>query len=258
MSVFVAPGTDNEVPGVKMVVPVCSMDERGRLHIEGSGFFIGNGLVATAKHVVIPRGDTIPFTPSQLFVVHMVDPDVPSGFVRPVQARFVHPSADVALLHLAGLRNEKTGELVRNMNLILTTRDPVAGERVATFAYPGSIEVEKEVVGTIDHQLHFAVGWYEGEHRQYHPNGFGLSPSHGCFESSVDLHGLASGGPALDSRGRVYGVNSSSMRGAYSLICPTRHMLDIVVTNMPLNGCVVKPSMTLQEIADLGCLALDV
>jgi Trypsin-like peptidase domain len=189
----------------EVIFPILKcIDEEGWEFI-GTGFFIaGNGLFATAKHVLLEAYDYENNKLEHLLLVQWL----PNGkyLMRQVLMAAVHPAIDVGVGILYPVKHFITDERLTAAQLCLTAEQPRQGEPIFTYAYP------KTIVQNIQRSsVYFYPGYYSGRLEEYYENGRDriLLP-YPCYRTSITMHGGASGGPVIDSYGRVFGINSKS------------------------------------------------
>jgi hypothetical protein len=83
------------------------------------------------------------------------------------------------------------------------------GEHVSTFAYPATKVVGEPAAETA---IYFEPLWYGGRVEKIHLKARDriLLPGR-CYQTSIHIHGGSSGGPVLNSKGCVCGINSTSI-----------------------------------------------
>ncbi len=170
-----------EAPGVVTVISVFGGDTPARGL--GSGFVIdGSGEIATNAHVVLDGEGRGAARAREVFVQFADGNEVPARIVG------TDPDSDVALLHITGggvtLRPLPLGSSSR-----LTVGEPVAaigspfGERQSL-----SVGVISALDRTIESLTRFQIS--------------------GAIQTDAAINRGNSGGPLLDARGRVVGINS--------------------------------------------------
>jgi S1-C subfamily serine protease len=177
---------DRDAPGV---VTVLSIYQGGGLFggstegAEGSGFVLnGNGEIATNAHVVTQGSGTSIHPVSKVYVRFQDDNQVSADIVG------FDPYADVALL-----RVDPHGLTLRPLDLGTTKGLPV-GEPVAAIGSPFgeeqslSVGVVSATDRTIDSLTKFSIS--------------------GAIQTDAAINHGNSGGPLVDSQGRVLGINS--------------------------------------------------
>lgn len=197
-------GHGNVVDPETTIFPILKQDgDDGALHLIGTGFFIAeNGIFATAKHVLL---DVIDANGVQTHPIVLVQFLGGSYVIRPILRCTSHETADVSVGIAAPMNHNTLGTPLKNKILRLTQSVPAVGQPVSTYAYPKSVMKHGEI-----QELHFYPDFFAGVMQEYFPNGRDsvLMPGP-CMQTSMYIHGGASGGPVFSPTGRVCGVNST-------------------------------------------------
>jgi hypothetical protein len=225
------------------VLPLVQRTDDDQLQVIGTAFFVGPGLVATARHVV----DEAPA--DRLACMHLLH-GTGSFYFRRLEAIVRHEKSDLALCRLQPIMPNRDGGLLPNHVMRLGGPAPAIGSAVATFAYPDTVFTTK------DGQPHLALNphYYDGHLEQDYPVERDQRMPFPCFRTSIHLHGGASGGPVFSpATGLVFGVNSSSFSGFTDLSFVTKigPVLDIPVPGMLLGRGQVG-ALSLRELAARG------
>jgi hypothetical protein len=190
----------NNTKGNQVIFPILKQTDAGAFRLLGTGFFIASfGLFISAKHVL---RDCFDQSGMQRFPICILQifPDNHYRY-RNILWCSSHNTADVAV----ALAEPWEDDLL-NPCLPLTTSPPPIGETVATYAYPqGQIKEENFL-----QILNIKDAFFDGQIVEFLPNGRDQSMLPGpCYQTSIVLHGGASGGPVVGKSGRVFGVNST-------------------------------------------------
>lgn len=211
----------------EVVCPILKLVDETTWDFIGTGFFIAaNGLFATAKHVFIDALDKESNQLHQRFIVQWL----PDGtyIMRNVQYVVLHSFIDIGIGSVWPRVHAQTGELLSTNRLILTAEQPVTGESISTYAYPKTI-----VQHDPQPKIFFYPGFYPGRLEEYYPNGPDrVKLPFPCYRTSMWLHGGASGGPVVDSHGRVFAINSASFGGAPDISFVSR-VIDVLGLTFP-------------------------
>lgn len=239
------------VDGNRTIFPIVKQFADGDIQLIGTGFFIaGNGVFATAKHVLFDvldakRQQTLPIA-----IFHFLPGD--QFIIRPVLRCSHNTVADVAIGVAAPATHNKTGELLSNDTLILTTDAPSVGDPITTYAYPNTIVERVGIKQVID----FRPDFYEGRLEEVHLYGRDAKMLPGpCYRTSILLHGGASGGPVVDQRGRVFGISSTGFHGMdLSYVSRINELLPLSL-DVEESGTV--QALRVPEIAKRGWIVFD-
>lgn len=197
------------------------------MQVIGTGFFVGPGLIATARHII----DGVPL--EDLVGMHILN-GTGTFYFRQFEITVLHDTSDIALCRLQPIMPNRNGGLLGNHVMRLGGPAPTVGTRVATYAYPDTVYTRE------NGQPHLAINphYYAGRIVADHPNGRDrVMLPFPCFETSIHLHGAAIGGPVFDpATGLVVGVNTSSFAGAtdISYVAKIAPVLDLPVPGVHL------------------------
>ncbi|ABX19911.1 S1 family peptidase [Burkholderia multivorans] len=240
-----------------VVVSMFRRTEDGQaMEIVGTGFFVAPGVLITAAHVAQVAFESDPHGYPRLWCVHVLDGGQYQR--RPVVHAVTHAVTDIALCVLAPSVHRVTGAPLPNPILRLSARDPVIGEHVFTFALPDAVFEAQQ--GGRNARLDLHSHYYDGHIVEHYPvmRDRVLLPFP-SFETSMHLHGGASGGPVFDDSGAVVGINVSSQEPDTdcSYIAKVRDAFDLSLPCEVDGGQVVQ--LTLRELAARGfsCLQAD-
>lgn len=222
----------------------------GKRKLIGTGFFIEkNGMFATAKHVLNDVLDENGHTKYPIFLVQFISNN--ECVLRPIDYGFLSPSADVAIGLSAPMILDKTGQPLLSKRVTLATTRPKVNDIVFTYAYPNTTTEVKE-----DHQaINFYPRYYEGKIVEYFEKGRDrvLLPSP-CFQTSITIHGGASGGPVINIDGSVCGINSTGFSGPHdiSFISRIEDLFPLIITNVQIGPESAARDVTINELIRLG------
>jgi trypsin-like peptidase len=236
-----------------VVFPIIRQDfDSGEFRLIGTGFFItDNGLFVSAKHVLLDVVDGRGTQTAAIGLVQFLPGD--SYMLRPILRCVSHETADVTVGIVAPLTHNATGAPFKNKILTLTEERPAIGAQVATYAYPRTVSQ-----GTRPQQLHFHADYFSGRIEEYFAHGRdrALLPAP-CFQTSMYIHGGASGGPVFGNSGRVFGVNSTGFDDTdCSFVSRITDILTLKVPGVVTPRHPTGDGVLVQELADDGFVVL--
>lgn len=226
------------------IFPIIKHDQSGIISLLGTGFFISDhGIFITAKHVLMDVLDKNGFQTHGISLVQFLGG---SYVIRPILRCTSHEVADISVGVSAPMTNNKTGELLKNKILKLTSNTDEIGSHVFTYAYP------KSVVNHVERQeLHFFPDYYEGIIEKNFPFGRDKVMLPGpCLQTNMYIHGGASGGPVFNKMGLVCGINSTGYEDdSLSFITPVHTIENLLLADVktPNNST---GQITIKELID--------
>jgi len=238
-----------DTKGVHVIFPILKQVVPDDFKLIGTGFFIGSfGLFLSAKHVLRDCFDNkkdqkYPICICQFF------PNNQFQF-RHILWCSSHNISDVAV----GLV-EPTSGIETNPVLTITTSPPSIGGKVATYAYPKTQVRQADSLQI----LNFDCAFYDGEIVECFPEGRDKTLLPGpCYQTSMVIHGGASGGPVAGRSGRVFGINSTGVEeNNISFLSRIDEVLRLPLPPIRLpNGQEVK-AVCLLDLAKAGWIDLD-
>ncbi|MEP7151466.1 MAG: trypsin-like peptidase domain-containing protein [Nitrospira sp.] len=197
--------TGNPIVGGAAIIPLLELIEGREYRRIGTGFFItSSGVFATAKHVLLSALNS----GRPIFTWQLILPN--QWHIRPVLQIDYHDTADVAIGLSCPSVHEETRRSLVDVRVRLTTRQHIAGDVIATFAYPNTV-IQATEAGQI---LSFNPEFYEGRVVEYLSNGRDRVMLPGpCYRTDMVIHHGASGGPVAGPSGKVFGINSTGFDG---------------------------------------------
>ncbi|MFT4506514.1 S1 family peptidase [Caballeronia sp. 15711] len=241
-----------------VIFPILRNPPNELVRVVGTGFYIGHhGLFVTARHVLEECLDAENNPTIALTIVHRI-PAKQRVVFRPIIRAFMHNRADIAIGMGGPMRHDDTGEDLWANSVVLSSRPVNAGDSVTTYAYPNSTTA----LGEGGRQnVHLYPLFYRGNVVECFPGGRDRVMMPGpCFQTSMHLHGGASGGPVFEpDTGRVCGINSTSFSDAtdVSFVSMIGGLLDIDVDGVVLNTGEKEQSVALSRLAALGLIPLE-
>jgi hypothetical protein len=241
-------GNGNVIDPDVAIFPILSHDKEN-FNLIGTGFFITNdGLFITAKHVLLDAIDENGAQTKPLMLIQFSD----GGYtIRPITRSISHDIADISIGLSAPMRHNTTGTTLKNKKLNLNSHIPDEGKDIFTYAYPKTVIKHSEVP-----ELHFYSDCFRGLIQKYYPDGRDsvLLPGP-CVQTSMYVHGGASGGPVFDLDGNVFGVNSTGFENEdLSFVTPIHTIENLLLTDVliPNNS---SGQVSMKELIDGGFIS---
>jgi hypothetical protein len=232
------------------IFPLLAQEPDGSFRFVGTAFFVAPaGIFLTAAHVVadVQQGDGNP--PQPLAAVQFNADG--TYLLRSVHVTARNPRADVAIGYLSPLRHRETSEPYPNRVVTLSATYPRLGDHVVTFAYP-----KTRVLAGPPHHLDFEPAYFAGKVVHHWPNGRDavILPS-ACFQTTMVLHGGASGGPVFGPDGGAFGVNSTGFgEDELSFVSSVWDALDLPIPNLRFGRTAPVQNTSLRELISLGII----
>jgi trypsin-like peptidase len=250
------------------IVPIVRELTVGRLKVVGTGFYITRyGVVATAKHVIEDLAASADAVSG--FVLHLGP--VNTIYMRRIRRAHLLKAADVGVLQADNYVDSYPNDALRNKRGRLSTRMPLPGESLITYAYPENAILEFGTPGNIP----VIRGDYFGGRflRFVSPSEHPFLPFP-YFESTIEIRSGASGGPVFNPSGNIVGINCRGwdFRGGehegipLSYIVPIGFLLDLLIDPfmIPANSwearqippALTGQSLSIEDLSRLGHVVL--
>ncbi|MDH0123313.1 serine protease [Brucella intermedia] len=182
-----------------------SKDSNREWQFLGTGFFIAQGLLVTARHVF--EGiyeewgeDGFRNQINDPYIIHNVSGN--NAIIRPIISTSTSVHTDTIVAQVGTIPNQI------NACLPLKRDKPKPGDLAFTYAYPNT----KVFDGPDGRDVVMEPSFYRGNVIEYFPkkrdSTFIKWPS---FQVDFYMHPGASGGPVFDKDGKVFGINCASM-----------------------------------------------
>lgn len=242
--------TGEKVAHCDAIFPIVRSDD-GVPVIVGTGFYIAReGLFVTARHCFECDGEIASSKPFVIF--HFAEGN--TYLQRPIMRAWHSAHADVSVGIAAPMHHTATKEPLLNKMMTLTAERPPLGTQVVTYAFGKS---RKEMDGTKT-KLMFGPRFSDGILIDYFPNGRDRSMiPWPVYETSVVIHGGASGGPVVGENGTVFAINTSGIDGQpdVSYVTPIDFILDAEIENVVLPPNPAPRTVQLRDLARRGSVA---
>ena len=228
------------------IFPIVSQEQDGTFIAIGTGFFIAqNGIFVTAAHVIAEVLDSNGAAKAPFGIFHLL----PSHqyILRPIISTTRHLQYDVAVGVVAPALHNTTREALPNKVLVLTKSAPEANDPAFTYAFPRTTVTRGK-----PQQIAFLPRYFEGCVRKHYPIGRDIVLLPGpCYETTLVLHGGASGGPVFNASGRVFGINSTSVDEApVSFVSCILPVLELGIDNIRMPGDDAARRVAVQELVE--------
>lgn len=242
------PGTQWERDLLPSIAPIFRIDLNKKIAcLIGTGFWISQqGHLVTARHVIQDNIDGKGNDKGPIFAVQTRNDR--SIIFRGLSSSDLHPMFDLALTetYIPGGVNEQTQPLPISLNF-LDVKDAVCS--FAVFSYDQTYEnyvegftyikfngsLSTEYVNNVL-PIQFAIGFSIGEVEAiFEEKRDSVMLPFPCIETSIRIYGGNSGGPLINSSGRVCGIHCSSYDGhKISYHVPSHGLLSLRVTTKSL------------------------
>ncbi len=235
-------------PG-KAICPIFRQENDNSLKLIGTGFYVSNnGIFITAAHVL---KDVVSEDGEQERAIVVFDFSNKNQYIiRNLLRGIVKNQSDVGVGMCREMEHKTSKKKLLNKILCLSKNSPKVGDKIFTYAYPNTVhrKTDKE-------EIHLNPLFYEGEMTDSFPNGRDsvFLPSK-CYQTSITIHGGASGGPVFNSKGHVIGINSTGFEGCndVSFISSIEDAFEISLPDIKLSETDPAKSYTIRELQRLG------
>ncbi|MCA9501194.1 MAG: trypsin-like peptidase domain-containing protein [Nitrospira sp.] len=234
--------------GGEAILPILVQRNSSNYELVGTGFFITDfGVFVTAKHVLEKDHEC----GHKFFIWQLIPPD--HWDIIPVDQVNMHQEFDLAVGVVSRSVNKETGEELIHTKLPLSLAKRNKDDLVVTYAYPNT------VIDIENHVFSFKPDFYEGRITECFPSGRDISSLPGpCYQTNMRIHHGASGGPvACSENGKVFAVNTSGLDGVDFHISYVSQIDPILGLTLMMPGEQGPEEVTIQELAELGYVAID-
>lgn len=252
-------GDGQPVKPDKAIFPLFKENFDGMMELVGTAFFIHHlGIFVTAKHVFLDayQQENGGWTQkANLFGLHLFGND--NYMARAVVSATIHNNADLAVGRLQPAKHNVTNEPLTNQVVSLSFTALQVGEKVFTYAYPNTV-VQREHDESFT-QIHTWPMFYGGEVVKFYPGGRdkAMLPNP-CYQTSMTIHGGASGGPVFNSKGKVCALNSTGYPDMLdvSFISRIEEILPLHVEGIRLQDDDEPRAISISEMIEMGQIRL--
>lgn len=223
-----------------------------KLEIVGTGFFVADpGVFITARHVFETAQESGPGAPYALGMIQFT----PGGkfYDRAIRQLVVSESSDIAVGVCQEAKHNGNGAVLRNPRLRLSLRDLEEGEDIVSYAYPDSVTEHLGDKTAVHTNPHFYAGKIVKHYPEKRDSAMMNWP---CFQTSMHIHGGASGGPVFDPTGSVFGINTLSLEPQTDVSYVTKIeaalaivVNDVIVGDAPPRAYTLEEILRIQKIA---------
>ncbi|WP_150912541.1 S1 family peptidase [Marinobacter halotolerans] len=231
------------------VVPIFKQVDDGSLQIIGTGFFIcKNGIFVTAAHVLNEAIDDNGNQKCAIVIFQFTENN--SYQIRNLMRGVIKDNSDVGVGVCREMKHNKTGELLTNAVLPISKIEPKVNDHVFTYAYPNTVHLKGE-----KENIFINPRFYEGKVSECFPDGRDsvFLPSR-CYQTSIAIHGGASGGPVFNEKGHVVGINSTGFNDCHdiSFISSIGDIFDLSIPGIKRNPGADEEAVTIRRLQQLG------
>ncbi|GAB1254095.1 S1 family peptidase [Desulfovibrio falkowii] len=241
------------------IFPLMKEARDGTMDLIGTAFFIHyQGIFVTAKHVLMDIYDQEKQEVTHGIFAIQILPD--NHVVQRTLTDFtIHNGADVAIGRLHPMTHNKTGQFLTN-NVVCLSFEPLKkGDSVITYAYPNTVVQQKEKDGEPNKAFLWPL-FYGGVVVEEYPNGRDkVMLPNPCYQTSMTIHGGASGGPVFNAAGKVCGINSTGYPDMLdvSFISRINEILPLQANGICLSEGAEPTQVSVMQLIEIGQIKLD-
>lgn len=236
----------NSADPSEAIFPIVTQSVDGQYLLIGTGFFIAQGgIFVSAAHVVNAALDMHGNADKPLGIFQFL-PD--NQFcIRPISHFVCHSIADLAVGVLAPMHHEQTKSPLQNKAIPICKKLPANGDLVSTYAYP-----KTTITPGSPQKIKFMPTFFEGNIVKQYPDGRDRHFMPGaCYQTTMVIHGGASGGPVIDKNGSVVAVNSTGFENdTISFVTCISQIFIIALPNIVFPETTEPRTATIRELCD--------
>ncbi len=245
-------GEGTTVEPTSAIFPILRQTKEGYYYLVGTGFFItNNGIFVTAKHVLMDGFDANSKQTDNMMIVHFANG---TYYKRQILRFTSHSVADICVGIVAPMAHTITGESLKNKMLSLVKNVPSAGTQLCTYAYPQTV-----IKHGVNQELHFYANYFEGIVQEHYPSGRDNVMLPGpCVQTSMYIHGGASGGPVFDCEGKVFAINSTGYEDDdLSFVTPIHTIVELHLKGVKINNNESNEFLSVNDLIKAGFIDYD-
>lgn len=236
------------------IFPILRQYPDKTLELVGTGFFVAtNGIFITARHVLETILNDKGKQAFGLGILQFLGDD--NYLQRPIKQVVWSDSVDIAIGICAEMKSPTRG-ILRNPIVSITTKDVEVDAPIFTYAYPDtSIGFAKK-----RQSIHINPHFYQGSIVEHFPERRDSAViTWPCYQTSMHIHGGASGGPVFGPNGKAFGINTSSLDPdtGTSYVTKINAALSLALTNLIIPPAKEPTPISLQELGRLGFAFID-
>lgn len=231
------------------IFPIVEVLASGSVLVVGTGFFIAQqGVFATAAHNLTDSSGkpfkalaAVQFMPENKF------------YIRPFRSVTRHDQFDVAVGVLFSATHNVTGAQMPNKAMVLSQGPVAVGTKTSSYAFP----LTTTEPGS-PQSIYFEPGFYTGVVEEHYDFGRDkvLLPGP-CYQTSMVIHGGASGGPVVGPNGSVFAINSTGFGDeSLSFVSCISGIYDLTLHGVAVQNGANANSTTVREMIAAGVIGV--